>query len=367
VNEHEHDHARLLLAIVRGDWAEAEALAGPGPVAASFCDCCLESDVAAWVHARVTAGGRGELLGPPVMQRLQRIRARVRHDNLLLLARARQALACLVDAGVAPVALKGLDLIHRVHGSFDERTLDDVDLLIEPARLGAALDALQAQGWQPPPEPRRTHYIRSSHHLPLSSPGPVPVEFEIHWNLAQELRYRIDERALRERARPLEIDGLSVLRLEDHDLVAHLLLHHFTHYFDRRLKWAIDIGAVAQRPGFEWEVVLDRVRGWGATAAVSMALVHLHKMVPAWIPERVVRSLPVGGWRRALVRPLRSAHPLELFRRTRRRWVQLYLAAVLLEQPLLLPRWLARRLSRDRRRGSNPIEGLPRSGGRDEL
>lgn len=353
----EHDHARLLLAIVRGRWDEAYALARRSPVRAdTFVDLCMQGDVPTWVHARLGDEGRSDLVGAAAMEELGRNRTRVRNDNLLLIARAEQALGALLDAGVAPVALKGLDLLHRVYESIDERTLDDVDLLIRPDQLSAAVAALEAQGWKTPPDPERTHYIRSSHHLPMRSPGPVTVDFEIHWNLAQEMRYRIDERELHARAVPIEIGGRRVLRLDDHDLVAHLLLHHFTHYFDRRLKWAIDLEAICRQPRFDWIVVVERIRSWGATAAAGASLLHLHKMVPEWIPDRALSGLRVAAWRRALLRPLRSAHPLDLLRDTRRRWVQLYVAAVLLENPFLMPRWLAHRATRDRREGDHPLD-----------
>jgi hypothetical protein len=353
-----YEHAQLLLAIVRGRWDEAEALVRLGPVCAStFVDLCMEGDVPTWVHGRLAAEERSELVGPEVMDRLAAVRTRVRRDNLLLIARAEQALGALVDAGVVPVALKGLDLLFRVYENFDERTLDDVDLLIRPQELTRAIAALEALGFELPPEPTRTHYLRSSHHLPMKSPGPVSVDFEIHWNLAQEMRYAIDEDGLHGRAVPVEIGGRQILRLDDHDIVAHLLLHHFTHYFDRRLKWAVDLGIVAGSPGFDWSVVVERIRSWDAVASSGVALMHLHKMVPEWIPDQALRGIHVSAWRRALLAPLRSGHPLDMFRDTRRRWVQLYIAAVLLEDPLLMPRWLLHRLTRDRQEGSNPLDG----------
>jgi hypothetical protein len=352
-----HDHARLLLAIVLGRWDEAESLKRGGSVSAeTFLDLCAQADVSPWVHARLQEEQRAELVGPEVMQALAEIRARVRNENLLLVARANQALRVLADAGVVPVALKGLDLLHRVYPDIDRRTLDDVDLLIRPDQLKAALAALEGEGWTAPAEPKRTHYIRTSHHLPLDSPGPVVVGFEIHWNLAQEMRFAIDERQLHERARPLSIGGHQVLRMDDHDLVAHLLLHQFSHYFDRRLKWAVDIEAIASQPGFDWEVAIDRVCSWDAAAVVGLALEHLHKMVPEWIPERSVSRLRPAAWRRAVTWPLRSTHPMELFRGTRRRWVQLYLATVLLENPWLTPRWLLHRATRGRKESTNPLD-----------
>ncbi len=225
------------------------------------------------------------------------------------------------------------------------------------AELKPALEALREAGWQPPPEPRLTHYVRSSHHLPLRSPGPIHVEFELHWNLAQQERYRIDADALFERAQPFEIAGRRVLRLDDHDVVAHLLLHHFSHYFDRRLKWLVDLRQIDAAARIDWDRVAERVRSWGGTAAAAISVRHLRKLAPRWIPRAASRALPVAAWRALLTAPLRSGHPLELFRGTRQRRVQLYLAAVMLENPSRLPAWLRHRALRDRRASDHPLDG----------
>jgi hypothetical protein len=347
----------LLLAILQERWDEAEALVRESPVdPQKFIAVCREADAAPWIHSRLTDTGRLELVGPEAARRLTEIRTKVRHDNLLLIAQAERAFELLRAAGVTPVALKGLDLIHRVYRRFDERTLDDVDLLIARDQLRPAFAALEAGGWQVPPEPKRSHFIRSSHHLGLTSPGPVTVEFEVHWNLAQELRFRVDVPGIFERSRELRIGEHSVRRMDDHDLVAHLLLHHFTHYFDRRIKWAVDLRAIASQPDFSWDVVVERIRAWDASVVSGFAVLHLRKLFPEWIPPSVVEALPVSAWRRALTRPLESDHPMDLFKGTRNRRVQLYLASVMLDRPSLLPRWLVHRTLRDRRPSENPLD-----------
>jgi hypothetical protein len=353
----EEHQARILLALVRGHWDAAEELTRQEPIdPAGFVSLAREADIHAGLHAMLEREGRSGLPGDEVMARLEPLRSKVGKDNMLLLARAEQSLDLLRDAGVTPLALKGLDLLHRVYDRFDERTLDDVDLLVRAGELRRALEALEAAGWQCPPEPKRTHYIRSSHHLPLRSPGPVTVDFELHWNLVQDDRFRVDPEGIFERGLPLEVAGRTVLRMEDHDLVAHLLVHHFTHYFDRRLKWLVDLQRICALPGFRWSRVIERVRSWGATAVSGASLLHLHRLSPDLIPEEALRGLPLSAWRRALALPLRSAHPLELYRGARRRPVQLYLAAVLLEKPHRLPAWLLHRRRRDRRRGDNPLD-----------
>jgi len=349
--------ADLVLSVVRRRWEEAERLvASRRPDPAAFVAQCRECDVHAWVHHLLTSEGRTELVGETTIEALAEMRRKVRYDTMLLLGRAEQALDLLAGAGVRPVALKGLDFLHRIYPTVDLRATDDVDLLIRRGDLTVALEALREAGWQLPSEEKTTHYIRSSHHLPLRSPGPIHVEFELHWNLAQSERYAIDVDALFDRAVALEVAGRQLLRLDDSDVVAHLLIHHFSHYFDRRLKWLVDLQGLDAHGAIDWETVAARVGEWDGTVAAGVSLTHLHKLSPELIPRQALSALPVAAWRRLLVRPLRSPHPLELFTGTRSRKVQLYLAAVMLENPSRLPGWLRHRARRDRRQSDNPLD-----------
>ncbi|HEX5044849.1 MAG TPA: nucleotidyltransferase family protein [Candidatus Polarisedimenticolaceae bacterium] len=337
--------SQLLLAILRESWGEAEALPRPRP--AMFVELARACDVHPTVHAILERTRRFDLVGGEAEEALQRLRAKVRQDNLLLLARAEQALDVLAGAGIVPVALKGLDTLHRYYGRFDARTLDDVDLLVPEERLGDGVRALEAAGWTAPPEPERTHWLRSSFELPLTSPGPVTVGLELHWSLGQEGRYTVDARALRARAVPARICERDLLRLDDHDAAAHLLLHHVQHYFDRRLKWALDLRSMVREPGFAWRAVAERLTAWGGRGAAGLALAHLVRLFPDLGSEEALRALPAAAWRRAALLPLRTLHPIDLYRGTRRRFVQLWLAAAALERPQDLPGYLRRRARRD--------------------
>jgi hypothetical protein len=347
--------ARLLLAILREEWERTTSLVRDrAPGAAAFVALARRCDVHPTVHARLSAAGRFDLVGPEVERELDGLRAKVRADNLLLLARAEQAIDTLVAAGIVPVALKGLDVLHRFHRSFDERTLDDVDLLVPRDRLEDAFAALERAGWTMPDEPERTHWMRSSFEMPLTAAGPVPVALEIHWSLGQEKRYRVDAGGLLARAKPLDACGRSILRLDENDAVAHLLVHHVQHYFDRRLKWALDLGARVRQPGFDWRVVAERLGAWGGLGAAGLSLLHVRKLFPEAVPAAASEAIPAAAWRRALGLPLRSRHPLDYYRGTRARRVQLFLAALALERPAELPRYLLHRATRDREAPGRP-------------
>lgn len=348
--------ARLLLAILRRRWPEAEEIAAAHPLdPGTLVELARRCDVHPSVHAALEESGRFDLVGDAARERLEGMRHKCRADNLLLLARLEQALDLLLEAGIVPVALKGIDFIHRYGVRFDQRTMDDVDLLVAPDRLESCLAVLEKAGWVGPTENEKTHWLRSSYELPLQSPGPVPVSFEIHWGLGQTCRYRISASEVIERASPLEVAGRRILGLDRHDAAAHLLLHHLQHYFDRRLKWALDLGRIVSEPDFEWAVVARRLDEWGGRAAGSISLVHLAKVVPEAAPERARRVLRVEWWRRALTAPLRSRHPLDLFRATRRRSVQLWLAAAFIERPSALPAWLLYRARRDGMEEAGPL------------
>lgn len=339
----------VLLAVLGQNWDKAASFQAQRPVdPVTFLALCTATDVAPTVDAALIRAGCSNLLGADVASGLAKARAKTRLDNLLLLARLEQALDLLLAEGIRPVALKGADVLHRLYRSFDERALDDVDLLVSRDQRDVAIATLEAAGFAGPSEPERTHWFRSSFELPLTSPGPVGVAFEIHWSLGQELRYRIDPAALLARAKPLEISGRSILRLDEHDAVAHLLLHHVQHYFDRRLKWVLEVGLLAGSPDFSWPTVAERLATWGGSAAAGLALAHIWKLFPRMLPPEAYRALPASVWRLVATMPLRTTHPLDFFRATRRRGVQLAIAAAALERPWDLPGYVRHRAVRDR-------------------
>lgn len=340
--------ARLLLDVLAGRWEAFDAVASSVD-GGRFLALARACDVAPTLHARLVAAGRLDRLPPDAVDGLSAMRTKTRHDNLLLLARLETALDLLLAAGIVPVALKGVDTLHRFYASFDERVLDDVDLLVPKAARDTALAVLEAAGWKGPDEPERTHWFRSSFEVPLVSPGPVGVSFEIHWGLGQERRYRIPIEDVLARTLPTEVAGRSVLRLDDHDAVAHLLLHHVQHYFDRRLKWTVEIGRIAAAPGFSWATVRERLSAWGGLGAAGLALVHVRKIFPGLLPDAAFEAIPAAAWREVLTLPLRSTHPLDLYRGTRRRGIQLWIAAAALEHPLDLAGYLRHRATRDER------------------
>jgi hypothetical protein len=339
----------VLLAVLGEDWNTAASLQTQRTVdPATFLALCTATDVAPTVDAALARAGRSGFLGGDVAAGLAKARAKTRLDNLLLIARLEQALDLLLAEGIRPVALKGADVLHRLYASFDERALDDVDLMVPRDQRDLAIATLERAGFTGPGESERTRWFRWFYELPMTSPGPVSVAFDLHWNLGLAPRYHVDAAALFLRAVSLDIGGRSILRLDEHDAVAHLLLHHVQHYFDRRLKWVIEVGLLARSPGFSWPRVAERVATWGGSAAAGLALAHIRKLFPRMLPAEAYRAFPAARWRLAATMPLRSTHPLDFYRGSKHRSIQLAIVAAALERPWDLPRYVWRLAMRAR-------------------
>jgi hypothetical protein len=342
--------SRLLLSLLRQDWETASVLtARQTPDPAIFVETARLCDVAPWLHSVIDRAGRWDLTGDEIRDRLAAIRHKTRSDNLLLLARVEQLLDLLLAEKIVPVALKGLDFLHRFYERFDQRGLDDVDILVHPDQREKTVTLMEEAGYTGPTGKERLHWLRSSYELPMESPGPVPVSVEIHWGLGQSKRYDLSVDEILQRAVPMTIEGRQILRLDDHDSAAHLLLHHLQHYFDRRLKWMLDFGRLVSQESFDWTRLTGTLRSWGGLAAGGISLLHMSRLFPGLVPAEGSRAVPPSTWRRLATLPLRSGHPLEIYRWTRKRWVQLFLAGVMMDRPYRLPGYLLHMAVRDRR------------------
>jgi hypothetical protein len=256
-------------------------------------------------------------------------------DNILLLAEAEKAIDALAGAGVQPVVLKGMDIIHRYGIEFDLRRMDDIDLLVPTGQVRETMAALAAAGWK---LPRRIYDSNwAPYHTGLESSGPVMVYLEIHWNIIQEGRYRLDPADLFARAGNLEVGGRPVLGLDLHDFAAHTLLHHVSSHFHRKLKNWIDLHLLSLDERFRWETVAQRAREWGGAPGAAMSMRHAGRLFPDWFPQQVVELFGPQRLRSLALKPLASTHPLDMYRKSSSRLVEIMLSAAMVSSPWRLP------------------------------
>ncbi len=179
---------------------------------------------------------------PPLLARRRRLWLR---RGLEQMAELKQAVHCLESAGVPCLVLKGLPLSRQLHGHPLARESGDIDLLVAPATLAAAEQALAAAGWRRfrpaagETAPRLRRYRRFA--MDYAYQGPRGTTLELHWRLDRNPYYLdLPFEQLRAAAVAVEIgeDFFHALGAEDCllYLVAHAARHHW-----QRFQWLCDL------------------------------------------------------------------------------------------------------------------------------
>src|SRR5260221_9282241 len=215
----------------------------------------------------LTALALRRLAGRPVPEALtlalERERNRLRADLALLYDRLAKLADVLAEAGVPFRLLKGAALAPLLYDSPDLRPMVDVDTLIRREDWPAARARMAKAGYRLPGGSEEAYWLANYFNLAVGSPDPRPASFDIHWSLGQEIRYRVDEEGLWERAVAFTHEGRSYRRLGNEDLLLGLILHLAYHYFDARLLWLYDLHLLTSKVRIDWPLAEERSRRWG--------------------------------------------------------------------------------------------------------
>lgn len=255
--------------------------------------------------------------------------------NLPLLQELASILRALAAAGVPTILLKGAALAHTLYENVALRPLADLDLLVRPADLPAALSALRAIGCVQDALELRPGFTETfGHHAVLRTPGPRPTTLELHWTLLPP-PYPCEPGALDwfwQTARPVAVDGASALVLAPEALLLHLCGHLLQHgeIDSPRLVWLHDVAGVLFRygDGIDWDALLAHALQLELVLPLRRTLQRAAEQWHAPVPESA----------RARLRALAPA-PTETRRTARLLGHYHTSAAVFLSRLDILPGW----------------------------
>jgi hypothetical protein len=277
-------------------------------------------------------GGRLDSLPRPAREALRGdlldAQARgVQLDRLL-----ERAAAVLEESETTFLLLKGAALGLLVYPERWLRQMTDVDILVRPADLEAALAALVRAGFEAPPARDVAFWRDAYYNLPLHAPGTDGGLVEIHWSLAQSARHRPDVEGLFARSQPC---GLNNARraLGHVDLLLHQALHHSYHYFEPKLAWIYD-HALLHQSAPPMREVFTRARAWGMTTPLALSVLQVEKAFPGAADRRLLGVARRSGRARVILALFGARSPVVLLNRWDRRRRQLMLAALMLDRPL---------------------------------
>jgi hypothetical protein len=223
----------------------------------------------------------------------------------------RDILAALFVGGIEAVPLKGPLLAARLYGEDTLRPSTDLDVLVSPASLDAAIDALRPLGYMLEGGKVGRFFRDHHHHVHLLHPA-LPV-VELHFDAYRGFGTVLPAESLIARSIPCNVPGWNDVRvLAPEDEFLYLAVHAASHRFER-LVWLYDLKLLLRRhPNLRWDVLAARAEARHLSAVVSFTCV----LLSMWLGTNCLGSaylLPLGNARRLAAEyllPAQSGHVL---------------------------------------------------------
>lgn len=199
-------------------------------------------------------------------------------------------LARLRDAGMPFLLLKGAALRSVAYGDdAPTRPADDVDILVPPGSVIAAVTMLQGCGLVPVSEYSVEYSLRARKSLGMSGPqGSVDLNWRLHEFRADPLledRIRSSAISIGVRGRPFETMAPTYHLL-------HALVHGSAWNPVPGIRWMLDAGLLASRPnGVEWSLFVAEVGANGWRDPVLGQLAFLRDELDVAVPPDVIAGV----------------------------------------------------------------------------
>ena len=241
----------------------------------------------------VLVGLKGCDIPESVSEGLQGVARRSAIIGLGQLSEVNRLCTVLKEAEIDLLPIKGVRLSQRLYGSPSFRFSSDIDLLVSAENLYAAQSLLLSQGYElqryrKPFTLEQTERLAttSAIHLNFSHPDNN-LEVELHWRLFVNRYYlplaeqfAITERALKRRSKDEEDAFVT------DDLLLYLILHGSNHAWSR-LRWLLDIAAIANKEELAWDSWVQSVNDFKLRRPVGQVFLLLNAMFDLTTPAPI--------------------------------------------------------------------------------
>lgn len=234
------------------------------------------------------------------------------------LAGLESIVAALRAEGIDPVLLKGTALVLTLYDQPALRSMQDIDLLVEAGRVGAAVAALERLGYRGIASERSAAFYASHHHAtPMIGMGGRVI-VEIHRGLVPaDSGLRLDPAPFMERAVRTAARGGSYLVLSREDQILHACLH--LSYCDRfvgRLRDLMDVHALLELEArnLDWGRLLEAASRVEAARSLYSTLDLSRRLLGTPVPAEAMNEMArAAGWDPIAERLLRLLARASLF------------------------------------------------------
>jgi Uncharacterised nucleotidyltransferase len=222
--------------------------------------------------------------------------------NMHLAAELIRIIDALQADGIRAVPFKGPTLAALAYGKLSLRESWDLDIFVEQNRVWDARDTLARCGYLAslPADSRDHSLLRTGKDITLvHSKTGVPIE--LHWAFTSpEFSCHFDNQMVWRRVGVIDFAGRSIAAFHVEDLALILSIHGARHCWDQ-LKWIADLAALsAAHPEINWHRVVKQAEAIGCRRILFVALLLLHDVLNAPIPETVLARARRDGTATAL-------------------------------------------------------------------
>lgn len=203
--------------------------------------------------------------------------------------------AAFNDADIPLLVLKGAALKLVLYAQFNERPMEDLDLLVHSEHLDRASNLLETLGAVRGEALVREDFCPRFHYEVEFSLGDVyPVKIDLHVRPFRPLRYSrlVPSDALWARAQRVHVGRATILVPSVEDMLIQLTAHAAIHGCSQR-KWLRDIKLwiAAHQNDIDWNRLLATVEDWQFSLPVREGLGSAAREVGAVYPEHVISRL----------------------------------------------------------------------------
>jgi Uncharacterised nucleotidyltransferase len=234
---------------------------------------------------------------------LQAIDAGRRHSAFLQLVSLRIS-AMLAEAGIRSAALKGPLLGEAIYGDLGRRLSSDIDLLVSPEQLPAAVEVVRELGYCAPTDYVQGDGLPQLHFTLVHERGELPL-VELHWRV-----HWYERSFARERLLPPAVDPSGQWRpAPAYELAALLLFYARDGFVGLRL--ASDLGAWwdAYGAGLPPGALGESLRAYPALARVIPVAARAAKRTVGLPAARVLGDIHKLGPRERIAVRLANPNP----------------------------------------------------------
>lgn len=206
-----------------------------------------------------------------------------------------RVLAGLDRTGADPLVLKGGALRRGVFPPV-ERTMGDLDILVEPDQVDDVLEALSGLGYRSEYSDRaRKGFLEHHHHDRVAHPRGFLVE--VHWGLTRPGdAIQLDPRAFQSRSVALEPPGVPPLRVPSlEDTLVHTVSQSEQDGVTE-LRRIVDLDRIVAHRELDWDYVGQSAGEAGLYGFLCVTLCLAHRLLGTMIPHDLLAG---EGLRRA--------------------------------------------------------------------